>query len=129
MDMTSVILAVVFVNGVYDVFCFLGIMWLRELPIVSTLHIGIFKEDELTPLTKRILAFWIFTYGVIRVLAGAFGHDNHVIYFAAELTYFIEVFAYEYELFAFNSVISYKVRMITLTSLSITAALLFFTPP
>ena len=123
--MNNVILAVVFVNGVYDIFCFLGIMWLHELPGFSTFHTGIFKEDELTPLTKRILAFWILTYGVIRVMAGAFGHENHVIYSAAALTYFIEVFAYEYELFAFETVIPFKVRAVTLMSLTITTTLLF----
>ena len=100
------ILCVVFVNGVYDVLCFLGIM--LSLPLIGSLHTGVFKPEELSPLLRRILAYWILTYGVIRILPVS---GDECITAAAALTYFIETFAFECENLAHGSVIRYKVHV------------------
>ncbi len=70
-----------------------------------------------------MLAYWVLTYGMVRVLAGV-GNDSMMMDCAAALTYFIEVFAFGYEFLAERSVIGYKVAAIALMSLPIAAALL-----
>jgi hypothetical protein len=117
------LLCVVFVNGVYDVVCFLGIM--LALPVFGSLHIGVFKPNELSPLAERILAYWILTYGVIRVLVAS---GDECITGAAALSYFIETFAFECENFTHGSVIRYKVHAMSLASMSIAVLLLTLQP-
>jgi hypothetical protein len=109
----------VLLNGVYDVLCFAGI--LLNVPVLGTLHAGVFI-DEPAPLTKRILAYWILTYGAIRVMAGV--SEEPVITLAAAATYFIEAIAFEGENFVFGSVVWHKVRLMTLLTLPLTAPLL-----
>lgn len=121
----------VLVNGLYDLVCFLSIMWFHWLPVFSTLHLSVLRDDEDRhhPLVRRLLAYWILTYGVIRVIAGAgVPHGNYTMDCAAALTYFIEVCCFEYELCAEKTVIRSKVTAITLMSLPIGTALLVIRP-
>jgi len=107
-------------NGIYDVLCSISILT-DSLPVLNTLHTGVFRE-EIAPEAKRLLSYWILTYGVTRILAGVF--SERAIAVTAAMTYFIEIFAFEYELHAFESVIQSKVRAMTLMSIvAITAAL------
>jgi hypothetical protein len=115
----DIILCVVFVNGVYDVLCFLGIM--LALPVFGSLHTSVFKPDKLSPLAQRILAYWILTYGMIRVLVVS---GDECITAAAALTYLIETIAFECENFAHGSVVRYKVHAMSLASMSIAVLLL-----
>ena len=101
-----VVRGLVFFNGMYDLLCFVGIMWFHDaLPGFSTFHLGVFRyeEDRRHPLVRRLLAYWILTYGSIRILAGVMDHESYAMDSAAALTYFIEIFGFEYELCAATS--------------------------
>lgn len=130
----SAVRALVLLNGLYDVLCFLGIMWFhRWLPGFSSVHLGVLSEedDRRHPLVRRLMAYWILTYGMVRVLAGAVdyhGDDSYAMDFAAALTYFLEVFGFEYELCIEGTMIRSKVTAITLMSLPIATALLVARP-
>lgn len=57
----------VFVNGVYDLACAVGILcWPGCL--AGQLHVGMFKGDPVD-MHRRMLAYWIVTYGVMRLFA------------------------------------------------------------
>lgn len=53
----------VWLNGIYDISCALSIM--RKMPM-SQLHLGMFYSNP-NPLFERFIAYWIFTYGMIRL--------------------------------------------------------------
>jgi hypothetical protein len=98
--LSMIVRGLVFFNGMYDLLCFVGIMWFHTLPGFSTFHLGVFRDeqDRRHPLVRRLLAYWILTYGSIRILAGAMDHESYAMDSAAALTYFIEIFGFEYEL-------------------------------
>lgn len=116
-------------NGMYDLLCFMGIMWFHSLPGFSSFHLSIFREedDRRHPLVRRLLAYWILTYGMVRVLAGAVDHESHALDAVAAMTYFIEAFGFEYELCVEETVIRSKVTAITLMSLPIAMGLMVMT--
>ena len=119
----------VFSNGVYDLLCFLCIIMMKfhrswmVLNFFGTLHINVFRDedDRRHPLVRRMLAYWVLTYGMVRVLAGV--ADDSLMNCVAALTYLIEAFAFGYEFLAERSVIGYKVAAISLMSLLIAALL------
>lgn len=82
-------------NGVYDVACWACI--LTDTPVISSLHIGLLgaKHDDNTHnlAARRVLADWILTYGLIRIMAGA--HKGNIpMRTCAILTYLVEGFAW-----------------------------------
>ena len=53
---------VLWANGLYDVACAAGmVLDLGPVPHLTML------VDEPTPLARRMLAYWVFTYGVVRL--------------------------------------------------------------
>ncbi len=75
------------------------------------------------------MAYWILTYGMVRVLAGVAEHLSFdAMDLAAAMTYYIEAFVFEYELRVEGTMIQSKVTAITLMSLPIAAALLVIRP-
>ena len=73
----------------------------------SRFHLSIFKQkpDEIN---KRFLAYWIITYGIIRLFLGISNKYSFLI----TLSYLIEILAFEYELYLSNNLYKYKVRFI-----------------
>ena len=57
---------IVFINGIYDFLCAISILKIIHFPILKSLHIKMFKSSN-DPLFERFLAYWIFTYGIIRL--------------------------------------------------------------
>jgi hypothetical protein len=55
-----------FINGLYDILCAACILHIIEIPVLSKLHLSMIKT-ETNPITERYLAYWIFTYGVVRM--------------------------------------------------------------
>ena len=121
---------IVFFNGIYDLLCFASIMWFHSIPGFSTFHVGVLRdeEDRRHPLVRRLLAYWILMYGAVRTLAGGVDHGCYVVDIIASVSYFIEVFGFEYELCCEGTVIHSKVTSITLMSLPIATALLVIRP-
>ena len=54
------------VNGLYDILCALTLLDVVKIPILQDLHISMFHR-ELTDISKRLLGYWIMTYGFMRL--------------------------------------------------------------
>jgi len=83
-------------NGIYDILCAFSILgW--PLPFSSffaKLHPTMFLE-EMDVTAKRILAYWILTYGCIRLYAGIYFEPT--TRYLAVLTYILEGLFFLYE--------------------------------
>ena len=54
-----------FINGIYDILCAACILNVVEIPVLNRLHLSMVIEKN--PTADRFMAYWIFTYGVIRL--------------------------------------------------------------
>jgi hypothetical protein len=109
-------------NGVYDILCALSILSHGKLPLVgclAQLHSTMYKEeiqkrDLFDSVFKRMLAFWIFTYGCIRLVAGL--DASYFMDILAAVSYFIEAVAFEYESRVGDSMDQAKVTFVSIFS-------------
>lgn len=102
---------ILLINGLYDICCSFGMLF---FPNVPSLHSNMFINNK-DPVVRRILAYWLMTYGMVRIAAGLYG--GPVINIAAALTYFIEAFCFEYENTVGKTTIPSKVRFVSVFSL------------
>lgn len=59
---------IVKINGIYDVICALSILNFTYFPKLRYLHLSMIKNhNNENYLFERFFAYWIFTYGVIRL--------------------------------------------------------------
>ena len=103
---------VIFLNGIYDLFCGFAILFFSSNPYlapIANLHPKIFKEAYRDDLTRRLLAYWIITYGIIR-LAVIF--KNNCIFIMIIISYFIEILAYSNENYFYKTTDNNKVLWI-----------------
>lgn len=100
------------INGIYDVIC--GLSLLVTDNYFSRFHLSIFIEKP-HELTQRLLAYWIITYGSIRLFLSY--SDKYI--FLITLSYIIEILAFEYELYLSKNLYKYKVRFISFSSIII----------
>ena len=101
------------VNGVYDVVCAISILWLPA-SCLGRLHLHVFNETE-TPTANRIFAYWILTYGLDRIIAGAY--TSPATDAIAVLSYLMESATYYHESSVFASVDAGKASFVYLASL------------
>ena len=80
-----------FINGIYDILCAACILKIIDIPFLSELHTSMIKSKN--PTSERFLAYWIFTYGVIRIS----GNRPLIAY-----SYFIEAMFFTNELISDN---------------------------
>jgi hypothetical protein len=131
----------IFVNGIYDLLCAVGILFYPNT-IIGNIHPSVFnpdarmrkyaQEDCAGQLNKRLLAYWLITYGSIRcfilhenkTIKCFILHENKTINLLIALSYFIEAFAYGYEYIYYKTTIKYKVIWISLSSITIGSLLL-----
>jgi hypothetical protein len=97
--LTSILIA----NGVYDILCAICILLKgfgavpAPFTILSELHPTMFAKDENinNEVVNRLLAYWLFTYGFARLIAGIkIDVSSDII---AAITYFLEGGCFEYE--------------------------------
>jgi hypothetical protein len=70
------------INGIYDILCALCILKIINIPILNNLHLSVIKNYTGNNfLFERFYAYWIFTYGIIRL-------SNNIELIS--LSYFIE---------------------------------------
>ncbi len=100
------------INGIYDVIC--GLSLLVTDNYFSRFHLSIFIEKPYE-LTQRFLAYWIITYGFIRLFLDIYDEYSFLI----TLGYIIEILAFEYELYLSKNLYKYKVRFISFSSIII----------
>lgn len=106
-------------NGVYDIACAASILWLNDLPLFSTLaklHPTMFASLQHSehPVIKRLLSYWLITYGMVRTMAGF--HRDNALDVATAMTYFIEAFCFEYESRVGQTMDSSKVAFVSIVS-------------
>jgi hypothetical protein len=57
-----------FINGIYDILCACSMLKIINIPILNDLHLSMirnYKKNNI--LFERFFAYWIFTYGVMRI--------------------------------------------------------------
>lgn len=109
--------ASVLVNGVYDVACAFSILW-RPVSRLARLHLHVFNELN-TPAAHRIFAYWVMTYGLSRIVAGAY--TSPATDAIAVLSYLTESAAYYNESSFLTGVDAGKARFVYLSSLFLSA--------
>lgn len=102
----------VFLNSIYDIFCAIAIL-LFSNTLIGKIHLFIFNKNIHYQVNNRLLAYWILTYGCIRLFIL---QENNTTNILIAITYFIEAFAYIYEYRYFNTTMKYKVAFISVTS-------------
>lgn len=109
-------------NGIYDVACAFSILWLDRFPgfnVLSSLHLAMFEKNEHKehPVIRRLLAYWIVTYGTVRIAAGL--HRDAGLDIVGALTYFIEAFCFEHELRFGGTMVRSRVTFVSVLSLAL----------
>ena len=97
---------IVLLNGIYDILCAISILKIIHIPVLSDLHLSMIKNNGKNPLFERFFAYWIFTYGIIRI----FGNNLLI-----SLSYFIEA-AFLLNEYINDAVIENKVLFVIVTS-------------
>ena len=99
-----------FINGIYDILCALSILNILKIPILCDLHLSMIEEYKKdNPLFERFFAYWIFTYGIMRI-----SFNKTIIAYS----YFIEA------IFLFNEYLIGTVNTTKTTFVIITSLLL-----
>lgn len=97
------------VNGIYDILCALSIVNITNIPILNDLHTSMIVESERNnPLIQRFYAYWIFTYGVMRIYGG---------YNLVAISYYIEAGIIANECFMHNTMVLDKSIFVIVVSL------------
>jgi hypothetical protein len=102
---------ILIINGIYDIICGISILFFNN--IFSKLHTSLFKED-ISDINKRFLAYWILTYGFIRLYVGFF--NNYELLIIGSITYILEALFLEYELLN-NNMDVIKTHIVSLFSI------------
>jgi hypothetical protein len=102
-------------NGLYDIACAVGILFVPNAWIFSELarlHPCIFsaEEDASNPLVQRVLAYWLMTYGSIRLVGGI--APSYTLKWLVIMTYLVEAFAFGFEYVFYQNTQWYKVLWI-----------------
>lgn len=86
-----------FINGIYDILCAISILQMIKIPILNNIHLSMIeKYKKNNPLFERFFAYWIFTYGIMRI------SNNNII---ISTSYCIEA------IFIFNEYINKSIEL------------------
>ena len=119
-NQSQIINTILLLNGIYDILCSAGILWFSNIPgfsELSKLHTGMFSKesDRENPVIRRLLAYWLMTYGMVRLAASL--SQTRPLYIVAAMTYFIEAGCFEYENRVGETLISTKVAFVSILSI------------
>ena len=85
---------ILILNGAYDIACATCILFVKnDYTQLSSLHSSMFKTKGDDPMLRRLLAYWLLTYGFARLVAGI--HYSVSSDMIASMTYFLEAFCFE----------------------------------
>lgn len=90
-------------NGAYDIVCALSILFLYKAHgwrgFFSRLHVQVLgrRRDQCNPVLRRMLAYWILTYGCARLLCAVAGWHRGGGRVCATVTYIVEGGAWAWE--------------------------------
>lgn len=101
-------------NGAYDIASATAVLLFTDSGLAQ-LHTGMFADPHLIPpLVLRMRAYWLYTYGVTRLVAGlAFTSGTLLL---AVSTYAIEALCFEYEALFEHTMAQWKVDTVALLS-------------
>jgi len=100
---------IVKLNGIYDIICALCILRYIRIPYIGTIHLNMIKNNETNIIFQRYYAYWISTYGYMRLTTS----DINFI----KMSYFIEAFCTANELYYTNDIHIYKSLFVITVSL------------
>ena len=98
------------INGVYDILCGMSILNFIYIPFLDNMHLQMFTNNENNMIFKRYFAYWIMTYGCIRL-------SNDLV--LVKTSYYIEALFFINELYNNVNIKKEKVLFVILTSLMI----------
>ena len=78
----------IIINGIYDILCSLCILKIISIPVLNDLHFSMYK-NKLNNQENRLLAYWIFSYGIVRLTCGI-NLKNKICSYIAMNTYIVE---------------------------------------
>jgi len=106
-------------NGLYDVVCAFCTICAPE----TSIHLTCFIKEEVRqdPMIRRLLAYWIATYGLVRLHAGIAGE----CYGIAAATYFVECASYGLEM-RYSEMIPWKASFVSASCALIGAWMLIY---
>lgn len=58
---------IVKINGLYDILCALCMLRYVDIPYLGTIHLNMIKKNETNIIFQRYYAYWILTYGYMRL--------------------------------------------------------------
>lgn len=89
------------INGIYDILCALSILKYLPIYIVNDMHLSMLTNYNYdNKIFERFFAYWIFTYGIIRL----FSTDKKLLIYS----YLIEAIFIFNECYANSSLVSGK---------------------
>ncbi len=103
------ILYVIRLNGIYDILCSLAILHILYIPGLRELHLGMLIKREQYSSYEPYFAYWIFTYGIIRL----FSTDSQLIAYS----YYIEAAVIAFECFVKKTMVVDKSVFVISTSI------------
>ena len=111
---------IIFLNGVYDLACAASHL-LNKKNALTKLHGDLFFKDEPNipqDLQQRLLAYWILTYGIVRLAAIAPLYSRVAQSWECMVAsnYFVEAVAYALEGFVYRTVDRKKAAFVSATS-------------
>ena len=126
MTFSLFISTVLILNGMYDLLCSFSLLFFPAFVPFSTLHLSVFAQEEHRehPVVRRLLGYWLLTYGSTRLVAGLVQDDWH-LNLAASLTYFIEAFCFGFEYFS-GVMVASRSMFVCVTSMLMGVAVLTF---
>ena len=65
---TQIIIILVRLNGLYDLLCGACLLNFIQIPILNRLHTDMFHPTLINDFSFRLLAYWIITYGTMRLI-------------------------------------------------------------
>lgn len=105
---------IVKLNGIYDIACAFAILYTKNT-YLDTLHSCMFLPGEMNPMALRYMAYWIFTYGCIRL----YSNDKQLI----AVSYLLEAVVFLNELVIHQSVYELNGLFVAIVSMILAMSL------
>jgi hypothetical protein len=80
--MRALLMYAIKLNGLYDILCAMSILDVINIPTLKNIHLSMFLVNCSESRLDHMLAYWIFTYGIIRL----YSSESRVISYS----YYIE---------------------------------------
>lgn len=97
------------INGIYDILCALNILQYINIPYLQSIHLNMIIHNQHNFIFKRYYAYWMLTYGYIRLTS----YDINII----KMSYIIQALCTANELYFTNDIYKQKALFVIYFSL------------